>query len=131
MKDLSVRWQKLIVWLTGYLTIIAFVVAGGYLYQKTEHEEIKSSVKIALIVTAVFTAVDIIRTFLQYCLNLASSSSSWLSTTSWVIALIKIIVFVVLFIVDFTVGFGRFSKDGKSDEKKETADEETEESQKP
>lgn len=123
MKNLSVRWQKLIVWLTGYLNIIAFVIAGGYLFEKTEHEEVKSSAKTAFIVTAAFTAADMVRLLIQCCYNLASASASWLSTLSWVIALFKIIVFAVLFIVDITAGIG--SGNGKkSPEAKETKAEE-------
>lgn len=116
MKNLSVRWQKLIVWLTGYLNIIAFVIAGGYLYQKTEHEEVKSSAKIALIVTAIFTAIDILRLFIQYCLSLASSSSTWLGTASLIIAIIKNLVFVILFVLDMTIGFGNFTTGAKKTE---------------
>lgn len=126
MKDLSARWQKLIIWLTGYLNIVAFVVAGGYFYFKTEREEVKSSAKIALIVTAFFTALDILRLFIQYCYNIASTSASWLSTTTWVVALIKIIVFVALFIVDMTVGFGNLTKNVKTSANQEEMKEENE-----
>ncbi len=113
MKNLSSRWQKLIVWLTGYLSIIAFVIAGGYLYKNTEHEEVKTSAKVALFVTAIFTAIDILRMIIQYCLMLASSSTEWISKTAWVIAIIQAVVFVVLFIVDMVAGFG--SRPAKSE----------------
>lgn len=116
MKGLSVKWQKLIIWLTGFLNIIAFVIAGGYLYKNTEHEEIKNSAKAALIATAVFTAVDIIRAIIQYCIYLAEASATWLNKTGWVIAIIKTVAFVVLFIVDLTVGFGAAEKTGKTAE---------------
>lgn len=127
MKNLSVRWQKLIVWLTGYLNIIAFVIAGGYLFEKTEHQEVKSSAKTAFIVTAVFTAMDMVHLIIYYCYNLASDSASWLSTFSWVISLVKIVVFVVLFIVDITVGIGSGNGKKTSETKETKAEEETKE----
>lgn len=107
MKNLSVRWQKLIVWLTGYLSIVAFVVAGGYIHQKTEHDEVKSSTKVALFVTAIFTGLEMICYLLQYCVNLANAAAMWALDMSYVFAIVKIVVFIVLFIVDITVGFGR------------------------
>lgn len=116
MKGLSLRWQKVVVWLTGYLNIVAFIIAGGYFYQKTEHEEVKRSAIIALFVTAVFTAIDVVRLFILYCLNLGSASTSWLTTTYTVLQIIKILVFVVLFIVDMTVGFGKTAKDGAKED---------------
>ena len=106
MKGLSVKWQKLIVWLTGYVNIIAFVIAGGYLFKNTEHEDVKRSAKVALIVTAIFTAIEALCLFMSYCVYLAGSSTAWISKTSWVVELIKIVVFAVLLIVDLTVGLG-------------------------
>ncbi|MGN1076903.1 MAG: hypothetical protein ACI4ST_00150, partial [Candidatus Gallimonas sp.] len=106
MKNLSVRWQKLVVWLTGYLSIIAFVIAGGYIHQKTEQEEVRRSAKLALFVTAIFTALDLLRYFLQCCVNLADASSMWIYDMSSVFSILKIVAFIVLFIVDITVGFG-------------------------
>lgn len=127
MKNLSVRWQKLIVWLTGYLNIIAFVIAGGYLFEKTEHQEVKNSAKTAFIVTAVFTAADMVHLIIYYCYNLASNSARWLSTFSWVISLVKIVVFVLLFIVDITVGIGSGNGKKTSETKETKAEEETKE----
>lgn len=108
MKGLSAKWQKLIVWLTGYVNIIAFVVAGGYLFKNTEHEEVKRSAKVSFIVTAIFTAIEVLCLFMQYCVYLAGSSTTWINKTTWVVELIKIVVFAVMLIVDMTVGFGSY-----------------------
>lgn len=118
MKNLSLKWQKLIVWLTGYLSIIAFVIAGGYLYKNSEHEEIKTSAKVTLFVTAVFTAIDIVRLIIQNCVYMAHAASSWLNTFGWVVSLVKAVVFVILFIVDMTVGMGKQEKSEETDEGK-------------
>ncbi len=112
MKNLSVKWQKLIVWLTGYLNIIAFVIAGGYLYINTEQGEVKNSAKVALFATAVFTAVDIALIFVRNCVYLAKAVTDWIVTTGWVLTIVKIVVFVILFIVDMTVGFGGAAQNG-------------------
>ena len=107
MKNLSTRWQKLIVWLTGYLSIIAFVIAGGYIHQKTESEDVKRSAKISLFAVAVFTAFEILFSIISYCYNLADTYNSWVSYARYVLAIIKAVAFVSLFIVDMVVGFGK------------------------
>ena len=124
MKNLSVRWQKLIVWLTGYLSIIAFVVAGGYIHRNTEHDELRSSAKVALFVTAVFTGLDMIRYILQYCVGLADASTMWIYDMGYVFAIVKIIAYIVLFIVDMTVGFGHGKQSVKKEEEKPTEENE-------
>ncbi len=116
MKGLSVKWQKLIVWLTGYVNIVAFVIAGGYLFKNTESEDVKRSAKLALIVTAIFTAVDIIILIMLNCVYLAESSTEWLSKANSVITIIKTVVFVVLLIVDMFVGFGSAKKEQNTEE---------------
>lgn len=106
MKELSVKWQKLIVWLTGFVNIVAFVIAGGYLFKTTEHEEVKRSAKAALIVTAIFTAIEALCLFMAHCVNLAESATSWINKMNSVIIIVKIIVFAVLLILDLTIGSG-------------------------
>ena len=55
MEKLNSKWQKLILWLTGYLNIIAFVLGGGFVYLKTQDEKVKKSAKTVLAFVIVFT----------------------------------------------------------------------------
>ena len=101
MKNLSAKWQKLIIWLTAYLNVIAFVLAGGYIYLNTEDEDVKDSAKNALAVVAVFTALDILRTVIYNVLYIDGSSAlDFLSDAVVVITIIKAIAFVTLFVLD-------------------------------
>lgn len=106
MKGLSVKWQKLIIWLTGYVNLIAFVIAGGYLFKNTESEDVKRSAKAAFIVEAIFTAIEIVFLIIRNCVSLAEDYADWLNKTSLVIAIINAVVYVVMLIVDLTVGLG-------------------------
>lgn len=54
----TTRWKALFIWLSGYLSIIAFAVVGGYAIVKSEDEELKKTAKQALIVTLIFTAIS-------------------------------------------------------------------------
>ena len=64
MKRLGSFWQKLIIWLTGYVNIIAFVLGAGYIYTKSDDDEIKCTAKLSLICVAGFTVLDIFYTLL-------------------------------------------------------------------
>ncbi|MGN1235290.1 MAG: hypothetical protein ACI4U2_04875 [Christensenellaceae bacterium] len=118
MNSLSVRWQKVIIWLTGYLNVIAFVVAGGYLFLKTEREDVKASAKVALAAVAVFSAIDILIAFIRHFLNLTGAATGWLVTVATVFAIVEIIAFVGLFVIDMVMGFERACKYVRGDERK-------------
>ncbi len=128
MKNVSPKIQKLIVWLTGYLNIVAFVLAGGYVYLKTEDDDVKQSSKTVLILLAIFTAVEIVRTFFYYIFSVASNGSALqtLNTLASVVGIIKVIVFVVFFVLDM-VGIKIIPIKNSSGNKKTVDSEETSE----
>jgi len=102
MKGLSCKWQKLIIWVTGYLSIIAFVIGGGYIYMKTEDADVKKSAKTVFLISIAFTALDIIFLIIR---NITSAAGDYqaingVSITVGVIAMIEAIVFVVFCALD-------------------------------
>ena len=54
----TTRWKALLIWLCGYLSIIAFIIAGGYTIVKSDNEELKKTTKTAFIVTIIFTLIS-------------------------------------------------------------------------
>ena len=55
MKEVwSKSWKKILIWACGYVSIIAFAIAGGYAIVKSEDEELKKTAKTCFIVTLVF-----------------------------------------------------------------------------
>lgn len=120
MKNLSSKFQKLIVWLTGYLNIVAFVLAGGYIFFKTEDDDVKESSKTVLILLAIFTALEIVRVFFYYIFSIASNGSAiqTLNNLASVVGIIKVVVFVVFFVLDLVgikiIPIKRSSVDKKS-----------------
>ena len=59
MKEVwSNSWKKILIWACGYVSIIAFAIAGGYAIVKSEDEDLKKTAKTCFIVTLVFLAVD-------------------------------------------------------------------------
>ncbi len=120
MKSLCSKWQKLIVWLTGYLNVVAFFLAGGYVFFKTEDEDVKDSAKTVLLLTLLFTAIDIIRLVIYNFASVGEAEYDTLNEISkfgLIMAVIKAITFVTFGVLDF---FGikliPFKKEQKSEE---------------
>lgn len=64
---MSQNLKKCFMWVCGYLNIVAFALVGGYLYIKSDDEDMKKEVKIALIVTLIFTAITAVLSIYNYC----------------------------------------------------------------
>ena len=100
---LSTTWQKIIIWLTGYLNNIAFILGGGYIYLNTDSEDVRHSAKTVLALLLGFTGVEILRSIVYNILSVAGVSYDVLAVISdiaSVITVIKAIVFVTLFVLD-------------------------------
>lgn len=105
MQKLSSKWQKIILWLTGYLNIIAFVITGGYFYNKTQDEDVKKTAKTVFVLLVFFAALDILRMILNNIFYVADSYEAYnamnaMTDVSFIISIIKAIVFVVFCILD-------------------------------
>ncbi len=60
-------WKKVFILLSAYLSAISFAVLGGVVwYKKDEDEDVKKTVKLALIVTLIFTGLSAILSFYNY-----------------------------------------------------------------
>lgn len=117
MKNLSKVWQKIVIWVTGYLNIIAFVLAGGYLFLKTEDEDIRSSAKTAFAITAIFTAINLIFTLGNYFMSLGNAGYEAVGNfnkVKIVFSILQIFVFVLFFVLDMCgINFTTSSKKEK------------------
>ena len=102
MEKLNSKWQKLILWLTGYLNIIAFVLGGGFVYLKTQDEKVKKSAKTVLAFVIVFTIIDIIRLIIANFINLGDNyeAINGVYHVGLVIAVIKAVTFVTFCVLD-------------------------------
>lgn len=59
MKELwTTKWKKVLIWACGYISFIAFALAGGYVIVKSDDEELKKTAKLTFIVTLIFTGVS-------------------------------------------------------------------------
>lgn len=102
MKGLSDKWQKLILWLTGYLNIIAFVIAGGYFYAKTESESVKKSAKTVFVFVLLFTLISIATSILSNFFAIGDNYdvTRVITKITYVVNILKAILFVVFAVLD-------------------------------
>lgn len=152
-KEINNKWKKALLWLSGYLTIIAFVIVGGYFVYKTDDKELKKETKRALIVTLIFEGLLAFLALYNYFGGFVSSyygspAYNFYGITRNIVMIAKIVVYAVFVLISlFANNDGSANKvenkanektDKKADEKevevvvenKETEEKETKSSKK-
>ena len=96
-------WKKLFIWISAYLSYIAFALVGGYVFVKEENEELKKQAKLALFVTAIFACISAVLSIFSLCYNVSTTvntgMSNFLRYTNFIVNLGKIITYAVFTIV--------------------------------
>ena len=98
------KWKSVLIWLSAYLSFIAFVVVGGYFYIKKEDDELQTATKRAFLVTLCFTAISAFFSIFNYIGNLSnnyygSSAYEFYSICTTIVGIAKIIVFTIFIIL--------------------------------
>ena len=75
------NWKKALIWLCGYVHLIAFAITGGYVIAKSTDRELRQTAKTVFIVTLVFTAVEAVILILS---GIASLGASIATALSWI-----------------------------------------------
>ena len=100
-------WKKIFILLSAYLSAIAFAVIGGILwYKKDEDEEIDKTLKLALIVTLIFTGISAFLGIYNYIGGLwsdyyLSNAYEFYKVMTNLVNIAKIITFAVFIIKVF------------------------------
>ncbi len=103
----SNRWKKLLIWVCGYLNIIAFAIVGGYTIVKSDDKELKKTSHKAFVITVIFTIIEAFLAIYSACLSMANTqtySSGASEALTWLRAIdtiAKTIVFAIFAIIDF------------------------------
>ena len=105
---LSVVFKKCILWVTGYLSIVAYVISGGYFFFKDENQDVTDSCKEVFVLTAIFTGLNVFNTLILNFVDLAGGSIGF-NKYMLVVDAIKIVVFVIFFVLDL-LGISVFKK---------------------
>lgn len=120
----STRWKSLLIWVCGYLSIIAFAVAGGYAIVKSNDEELKSTAKKAFIVTLIFTLISM---FLGLYDAIGGMTDGYYSSAAYeaygimsaIATIAKIVVFVIFAALSFFGGSSAPALQSKAEQQTE------------
>ena len=98
------KLKKVFILLSGYLSFIAFAIVGGYVFIKSDSEELKKTAKLTLIVTSIFTAISAVLLIYNHFGNFfggyySSTAYDVYSIITGIVAIAKIIVYAVLIIM--------------------------------
>ena len=58
MEKLSVKMQKMILWITSFTNIVAFVLCGGYILRFGADEDVKKTAVHAFVLNAIFLIIN-------------------------------------------------------------------------
>lgn len=105
MKEIWTKsWKKVLVWVCGYVGILAFAIAGGYVIVKSEDAELHRTAKQCFIVTLAFLAADALLVVLTYIGSLANAAAGsgytvFLGWASFLLELAKIGVYATVIVM--------------------------------
>lgn len=127
--DWNNRWKKALIWLSGYLSFIAFALVGGYVVVKCEDKELRKTAKTAFIATLLFTAIDVFISFFNRINALAGYNRTFSDVLDWIdfiVFLAKIAIYAFAIVVVLFVDNSSAPK--KNEPAEQTAAEENKES---
>lgn len=105
MKELwSKRWKKLLIWVCGYLSIVAYAIVGGYTIVKCDDRELKETSKRAFVVVLIFTALEALSLLFSAINSVGGGMSGFLSVYHLIVVIGKIGVFACFAILSFFEG---------------------------
>ncbi len=101
MKNIwSMKWKKVLIWFSGYISFLAFALVGGYTLVKSEDEELKKTAKQTFIVVLIFAAISALLSLFHNVCGLSDkyySSAEYgaYSILSKLVAIAQVIVYAV------------------------------------
>lgn len=114
MKEIwSRNWKKVLIWLCGYVHLIAFVIAGGYAIVKSNDKELQKTAKTVLVITLIFTAIEALISILNRISLLGANMGTALNWISFFVILAKIGVFaagIIMSLFDVSVTSSKTEK---------------------
>lgn len=98
------KWKKVLIWFSGYFSLIAYAIVGGYVIVKSEDKELKKTAKIALVVSLIWAAVSAFLTIFYSCLSMSSGVAYNGAYDAYVIMravfdILKIVTYAVIILI--------------------------------
>ena len=87
------RWKAALIWLCGYVNLIAYAVVGGFVVFRTEDQKLHRTEKTVFVVTLIFTAVEALLLILSNISSMTSGMGTALSVIGLIETFAKIAVY--------------------------------------
>ena len=133
MKEVWTKsWKKVLIWACGFVSIIAFAIAGGYAIVKGE-DDVKSTAKRCFVVTLIFLAADAFMSILSGIAGFASSSVFYdiIRLLNFILLIAKIGIYAAAIIITLVSGRSASQPVAQVAERKDETTAQTEEEEKP
>lgn len=133
MKEVWTKsWKKVLIWACGFVSIIAFAIAGGYAIVKGE-DDVKSTAKRCFVVTLIFLAADAFMSILSGIAGFASSSVFYdiIRLLNFILLIAKIGIYAAAIIITLVSGRSASQPAAQVAERKDETTAQTEEGEKP
>lgn len=107
MKEVwSKSWKKVLIWACGFVSLIAFAIAGGYAIVKGEDESVKRAAKQCFVVTLIFLAANALISILSSIAGLASSAglAEVLQWLNFILLIAKIGIYAAAIVMTLVSG---------------------------
>ncbi len=97
-------WKKFLLWIAGYVNVLALVLIGGYVVLKEDDKEVKKTAKTVCLVYVLFTAIS---AFLSIYAQVGNMFDGWYNSTAYevygilnsLVNIARIIVFAICALV--------------------------------
>lgn len=130
MEKIKKNWLKLILWVGAYVNLVIFAIIGGYVYLKTDDEDIKKEVKKVFLISLLFVGINMLLSLIYNILGFAKNVNyDFYNVLSRLTSIAKIITFIVFGILAFFSPEKVEVQDEKVEENKELTEENKEEVQ--
>ena len=103
MKGLKNCYAKAILWISSFLNVIVFALTGGYVWLKSDSEELKKETKKVFIVAVIFICIEAVLSVIYAIYSLSSNYNSnfykFYTTLSKLVVIGKIVTYLVFTLI--------------------------------
>ena len=95
MKGLKQNQAKFVLWISGFVSFLAFALVGGYVFVSSENEELKKETKKVFVVSLIFVCIEALLSVVSACMGLAGTYSKTYSIIRYLTIIAKVVIFAI------------------------------------
>jgi hypothetical protein len=107
---------KILIWISGYLGYIPFILVGGFSYFYLKDEELQGTTKKTLWVVLSFLCLEVIMSIVSSIVSMANGNFMALQNIESIINIVRIVIFIAFACLDlFSKSNKKMNKDDEED----------------